>query len=257
MVGPLMRGRRGAPALQPASANTTGPDDGALLGAVLAHCAAALRVACHLLRVPVQQRPLRSVGGVGDVDACVLEPVANLVGLRPVPLFARRRAAASAPTCTSTSTAASAADVSSRDSQRSSSGSQPRMPIIARIDRACSHRGLVVARVERPVALGPRRVHLGQRHRHGEVVVERGGELRRPVRRAPRCRRGCAPGAGSPRCPCTPSRRPAARSRRTPASTGSAHCPGSSAVRRAGPAAAPRGSTARCQATCSSSRRPW
>ena len=52
---------------------------------------------------------------------------------------------------------------------------------MARIDRACSHRGLVVTRFERAVALGPRRVHLGQRHRHGEVVVECGAELLRPL----------------------------------------------------------------------------
>jgi hypothetical protein len=39
-------------------------------------------------RVLVQQRPLRSVGGVGDLDARFLEPVPDRVGLGPVPALA-------------------------------------------------------------------------------------------------------------------------------------------------------------------------
>ena len=39
----------------------------------------------------------------------------------------------------------------------------------------------MVAGIERPVALGARAVHLGERDRHRQIVVERGGELRRPL----------------------------------------------------------------------------
>ena len=98
-----------------------------------------------------------------------------------------RRALASSRRCTSactrTSTAASAADVSSCDSQRSSSGSAAE-DAHHRPDRHRVRQGrFVVTGVQRPVALGARGMHLGQRDRHRKVVVECRGELRRPLAR--------------------------------------------------------------------------
>ncbi len=82
--GRMCAGRGGAAALQPAPPHPAGADRGPLLGAGFADRAAARRVAGHLLARPVQQRPLRAVGGVGDLDAGLLQPVADLVGQRPV-----------------------------------------------------------------------------------------------------------------------------------------------------------------------------
>ena len=137
VMGPLVCGRCRAATLEPAPAHAAGSDGRPLLGAGFAYRAPTLASCPPLLRVPVEQRPLRSVAGIGDLDAGLLEAIADRVGLRPVtPALASSRRCTSA--CTRTSTAASAADVSSFDSQRSSSGSAPRMPIMARIDIACA-----------------------------------------------------------------------------------------------------------------------
>ena len=208
------------------------------------------------LRVPVEERPLRSVGGIGDLDAGLLEPVADRVGLRPVPsrpgilAALHLRLHQDVDRCHARRTSRRAIPSARRAGRRrgcpSSPGSTSPSPGPFRGRRrpapGCPPRG---RRAPRPVRSAPKGRRRGPRRTSAST------------RPAPQRRPGCAPGVGSPRSPHTPWPRPAARSRRTRASSGNARCPGNSATRRAEPVAAQRESRARCPATCSSSRRPW
>ena len=256
MVGPHVRGRSGTAALQPAASLAARADGGALLGAGFAYRPAAPRVTGHRLWRSQPAAPLRPIGGVGDLDAGVLEPIPDLVGQRPVALLARllpafqfglhqhvdrgqrgRRLVARFP--------ALVERIAAEDAHH-------------RPDRCGVFQGaVVVARVERSVALRAGVVHLGQRRRHRQIVVECGGEPRRPLPGHD----GTDPGA-HPVQELLDSdigfdrvlqgrlgefqHRPVVGAAQVVAQFG-----------RRGPAAASPGWTARCPATCSSSRRPW
>ena len=180
MVGPLMCGRRGATALQTAAAHATRADRRPLLGPGLADRTPTPRVPGHYLLFPSSSAHCGpSAVSVTSIPASLsrsriwsaCRPVAAGAGVGP----ARQRPLHQ--------------HVDRRQRRR---GLVARLPALVervaaqdghhRPDRPrVGHRRVVVAGVERPVALGARGVHLGQRDRHRQIVVERRGELRRPL----------------------------------------------------------------------------
>jgi hypothetical protein len=88
-MGPHASGWGGTTPFETASADTSGAHRRSLFGALLADCTAPFRITRHLSGLSIGQRPLRTVGGVGYVNAGRFEPIANLVGASPIPIATR------------------------------------------------------------------------------------------------------------------------------------------------------------------------